>query len=251
MKTKIQNLLSILAVSGGLVASQSVMANQTPDFAKTLAGTSVVEMPAKAASLVGKSSADKQNAVAVVKAAIGLTPSATPGIVSAIARENPTVAPAISVAAATLQHKQLDLIAKAAVAAAPAQAAKIVAALIKEFPKDYSVIAISAAEADPSAGREILAVVAEYVPSLQASIQIAIAGIDPSGVVSVSAVLSASPVADATPAPQSISGPAAPSLSLPTIGAPYANVPVTVVTVTPTQTKGEAPGSRPVTYPSP
>jgi hypothetical protein len=251
MKTKVQNLLSVLAVSGGLVAGQSALASQTPDFTKTLAGTSVMAMPAKAADLVSKSStADKQNtAVAAVKAAIGLTPSAAAAIVSAVASENPTVAPAIAVAAATLQHKQLDLIAKAAVTAAPAQTTKIVAALIKQFPKDYNIIAVAAAAAAPSASREILAVVAEYVPSMQVAIQTAISGIALDGNVSVPAILSQGASIAATPeAPQSLVN-ATSSLSPPTLGLPFTTVPVTVKTETPSQTTPESPGGR--TYASP
>ena len=88
-----------------------------------------------------------------------------------MARENPAAAPVAAVTAATLQPKRIAQIAKAAVAAAPSEAAKIVAALIKEFPQDYGVIAIAAADGSPSSGRAILGVVAEYVPALQSSIE--------------------------------------------------------------------------------
>jgi len=240
MKTKIQNLLSAVAVSGALVSGQSVFANQTSDFANALAGASVMEMPAKAADLVSKSSpADKQNAsVAAVKAAVGLTPSAAPAVVSAIARENPAAAAAVAVASATLQHNQIKLITKAAVAAAPSQVAKIVAAMIKEFPKDYSAIAIAASGAAPSASREILAVLAEYVPSLQAGIQLALAGVA-SGDVSVAAIINqASPLTSNAPEVQQSVDPT-PSLSAPSFGSPFTTVPGTVKTSTPAQTMTE------------
>lgn len=238
MKTKVQNLFSILAVSGGLVAAQPAIASQSSDFAKALVGTSAVDMPAKAADLVSKSTpADRQNdAVAVVKAAVGLTPSGAPAIVAAVAHQNPAVAPAAAVAAATLQHSQLAMIAKSAVAAAPAQASKIVAALIKEFPKDYGLIAMVAGDAAPSAGQEILAVVAQYVPSLQTAIQAAVA----SGNYSPSSVLpTLSPTAQVVP----VSTGESPSLSGPSFGTPSTPVPATIKVFAPSSLIAQPPGN--------
>ncbi len=178
MRTKLLNILCFLAVSGGLAGNQLAMASEPADFAKILAATSVVEMPAKAASLVGKTGTPQERknaAVAVVKAAVRLNPTIAVAVVGAISQSNPELAPVAAATAASLQHKQLASIAKAAAAAAPSQAGKIVAALIKEFPSSYAVIAISASEGAPLAGKEILEVVADYVPALQASINSAIA----------------------------------------------------------------------------
>jgi hypothetical protein len=140
---------------------------------KALAGSTALELPAKAAALVAKASAaDKQDVAAtVVKVAVGVNPAAAAAIVSAVSRESPAAAPVAAVNATTLQRKQVGQIAKAAAAAAPAEAAKIVAALIKEFPQDYGVIAVAADEGAPLAGRDILAVVADCVPALQSSIR--------------------------------------------------------------------------------
>jgi hypothetical protein len=173
MQTNITRVISSVALIAVIVVSPAVFASNSADVTKVLASSTALELPAKAASLVAKASAaDKQNVtVAVVKAAIGINPSAAVAIVSSVARENPATAPLAAVTATTLQHKRIDLITKAAAAAAPSEAARIVAALIKEFPQDYGVIAIAAAEGVPSAGREILAVVADYVPALQSSIQ--------------------------------------------------------------------------------
>jgi hypothetical protein len=87
-----------------------------------------------------------------------------------VAHEYPAAAPVAAVTATTIQHKQIGLIAKAAAAAAPSEAARIVAALIKEFPQDYGTIATAAADGAPNAGQEILNVVADYVPALQPTI---------------------------------------------------------------------------------
>jgi hypothetical protein len=195
MKTKIISLISGVALIAGLAVSPAALASDSTDVTKALAGSTVLELPAKAADLVAKASAaSKQNAAAaIVKAAVGVNPSAAVAIVSAVARENPATAPVAAVTAATLQHKRIDQIAKAAVAAAPSMAAKIVGALIKEFPQDYGVIAIAAAEGAPSAGREILAVVADYVPALQPAIQGATANFAANdGSVPVQAILSQS-----------------------------------------------------------
>jgi len=171
------NLLGVLVVSGGLVASQPLMAGESVDFTKILVGTSIVEMPAKAASLVAKTDFQqgrKNVTIAVVKAAVRLNPTATVAVVSAISRATPEMAPVAAVTAAMLQHKQLALIARAAAEAAPSQAGAIVAALIKEFPSSYAVIAIAASEGAPLAGKEILEVVSDYVPALQAGISSAV-----------------------------------------------------------------------------
>jgi hypothetical protein len=177
MKTSIISMISGVALITGFALSPVALASDSTAVTKALAGSTAVELPAKAASLVANASGvNKQNVtVAVVKAAVGVNPSAAIAIVSAVAHENPATAPFAAVTAVTLQHQRIDKLTKAAAAAAPSEAAKIVAALIKEFPKDYGVIAVAAAEGAPSAGRDILAVVADYVPALQPAIQAVIA----------------------------------------------------------------------------
>jgi len=259
MKTRIISLLSGAAFIATLAVSPSVLAADSADMTKALAGSTALELPAKAASLVAKATAaDKQNvAAAVVKAAVGINPSAAIAIVSAVARQNPGTAPVAAVTAVTLQHQRIDLIAKAAVAAAPSEAAKIVAALIKEFPRDYGVIAIAAGEAAPSAGREILAVVADYVPALQSFIQGATAKFAANdGNVPVQTILSqsysqalASGVAvtakvQSAPPPVTSGTIATPSVSGPTLGPPYTPLPGTITIIGPGQITPESPGGR-------
>ena len=144
------------------------------------------------------------------------------------------MAPVVAVTAVTLQHKQIGLITKAATAAAPSEAAKIVAALLREFPKDYGVIAIAASEGAPSAGREILAVVAEYVPGVQALIQSAAGNVAVQAI--ISQALASGVVATTVPQPTQPAGPTAPVFSPPTITPggfqPYTG---TVTTYTPSQ----------------
>jgi hypothetical protein len=259
MKTKMITLVSCAALVAGLSISPAVLASNSTEVAKALAGTAVLELPAKAASLVAKASPeDKQNvAAAAVKAAIGLSPSAAVAVVSAVARETPAVAPVAAVTAATLQHKRIDLFTKATVAAAPTEASKIVAALIKEFPQDYGVVAVAAAQSAPSAGREILAAVAEYVPALQASIQNAIAGFGANDgnlpiqaillqsydqAVTSGAVASAKVSTALAPTTSATSG--GPSLSPTVINAPFTPPTGPITTIDPSQTAPQAPGGR-------
>ena len=275
------NLLSVLAVSGGLIASQPLLASESVDFAKILAGTSVVEMPAKAASLVAKADAQqgtKNVTIAVVKAAVRLNPTAAVAVVGAISRANPEMASVAAVTAAKLQNKQLAFIAKAAAEAAPSQAAAIVAALIREFPSSYALIAISASEGAPQAGKEILGVVADYVPALQASINSAVASYpsgaaqaqgNSTGQVNVVAAVASSPgltlpvqailvqavsrssgiggsrpITVASRSAQLAEPPAIPAGGGPVLGPPFTPIPPIVTTITPSQTVPQSPGGR-------
>jgi hypothetical protein len=195
--------------------------------------------------------ADKQDvAVAAVKAAIGLNPASAVAIVSAVARDNPSTAPLAAVTAATLQYKQLGLIAQAAVAAAPSETGKIVAALIKEFPKDYSLIAAAASVGAPSAGREILKAVADNVPALQPAIQGAIAKFAANDInLPVLAILSqsAAPATTqptATLTPLMITVTEMPSLATPTLGVPFTPV-TTINNIGPSSTATQTSGGRP------
>jgi hypothetical protein len=213
MKNKIVRLISCLSLASGLAAGQVAFASGTADVSKALVGASAVDLPGKAADVLAKApAADKAGvAVAAVKAAVKMNPAITPEIVSALARVNPDTAPVVAVTAVTLQHKQIGMITKAATAAVPAQAVKIVAALLKEFPKDYGVIAIAASEGAPTASREILAVVAKAVPSLQAFVQSDASNSD------VALLVNQAVVSDANGAIPQPTTPATPLLSGPTI----------------------------------
>lgn len=116
MKNNLISLVSRMTLIAGLAVSLPVLASNSADLNKALAGSSAVELPAKAADLVAKASAaDKQKvAAAVVKAAVGVNPAAVVAIVSAVARENPSAASVTAVTATTLQHKRIGQIAKAA-----------------------------------------------------------------------------------------------------------------------------------------
>ena len=235
MKTRMISLVTSVALIAGLAVVPAVLASSSADVAKALSGATALELPAKAASLVATAAAaDKQDvAIAAVKAAIGLNPASAVAIVSAVSRDNPSTAPVAAVTAATLQHKQIGLIAEAAVAAAPSQAGKIVAALIKEFPKDYSLIAVAASEGAPAAGREILKAVADNVPALQPAIQGALAKFAANDSnIPVLAILSQSN--NSTPSaapvvltPLMITVTETPSLAPPTFGVPF--TPVTTI----------------------
>jgi hypothetical protein len=267
VKTKMLNLVGVLAVSGGLVGSQALMASESADFTKILAGTSIVEMPAKAASLVAKADTQqnrKNVTIAVVKAAVQLNPSAIIAVVGAISRAEPDMAPTAAVTAALLQHKQLALIAKAAAEAAPSQAGKIVAALIKEFPSQYGLIAISASEGAPLAGKEILEVVADYVPALQAGIASGISSYSSSATPVQGVATTSSSVAlpvqailikssqqasiiTTVPASSLPSKPASPPAipaGGPTLGPPFTPIPGPVTTLGPGDTVPQSPGGR-------
>lgn len=195
MKTNVTYFLGRLGLAVGLMVGPFTHAFNPAAISKDLAGASVLEMPAKAAALVSQAKLPEKQDVtaAVVKAALGLNPSASVAIVAAISRENPSSASIAAVTAATLDHKRIALIAKAAANAAPTMATQIVDALIKEFPQDYGTIAVAASEGAPDSGGAILAIVADYVPALQAPIKQATAAFSSSGGnVPVQAVLSQS-----------------------------------------------------------
>ena len=262
------------------MGSQTLMASEAADFTKILAATSIVEMPAKAASLVAKADTQvrqKNVTITVVRAAVSLNPTAAVAVVGAISHAKPEMAPVAAVTAALLQHKQLALIAKAAAEAAPSQAGKIVAALIKEFPSSYVVIAISASEGAPLAGKEILEVVADFVPALQASINSAVSSFPSSSAqaqvnladaqrMNASVAASTSSLAlpvqailvravSQTPGISTVSmpvsalhsqsaGPPAQPAGGPTLGPPFTPIVGPVTTISPGQTVPQTPGGR-------
>jgi hypothetical protein len=174
-----------------------------------------------------------------------------------VARENPAVAPVAAVTAATLDPKRIEQITKAAVAAAPSQAGKIVAALIKKFPKDYGLVAIAAADAAPSAGRDILSAVAGFIPALQTGIQGATAKLPANGGnIPVQAILTQSynaALASGTAAstlvspaltPPMTTGAADPALAPPTIGPPYTPITQPINNIGPGDITPQQPGGR-------
>jgi hypothetical protein len=230
LNKQIISLIGRVALLGGLAVYPVAFASDSADVTKVLAGFSVLELPSKAADIVAKaSSTNKEDlAAAVVKTALGINPSADLAIVSAVAGENPTVAPVVAVTAAALQHKRIGLIAKAVAAAAPSEAARIVAAMIKEFPQDYGVIATAAAEGAPSAGRKILTVVGDLVPALKTSIQTATANFTANNV-PVQAILSQS-YHKAMNSGVTVSIQVPPALSPSILGSPYAPPASNIVT---------------------
>ncbi|MDB6108791.1 MAG: hypothetical protein JWR69_541 [Pedosphaera sp.] len=241
-------MLGGLTITLAVLASQALSAKdsaQIAGFKASLASVSPIELPARAASLItAVSDKEKESTtISVVRAAVGLNPSAAPAIVGSVAHEVPTMAPLAAVTAASLQRKQIGRIAHSAAAGAPAQAGKIVAALIKEFPSYYAVVAVAASKGAPSAGKEILEVVASNVPALQASIQKAIAGFDSTaGIMPVEAILNqgaqqAKLTGGAASLAGGIQGP-------PTIGAPFTPLPVTPVEINSGNTSPEQPGGR-------
>lgn len=177
MNNKLMTMISTVTLISGLTVSPAAFALDTAQVNRALAGSTVLELPVKAASLVSQApfAEQSQTAAAAVKAALSLSPSASVSVVSAMSRQTPATAPVVAVTASAMQHRRLAEIAKAASTAAPAQAAEIVSALIKQYPQDYGVIAKAAAEGAPIFSRQILAVVGEQIPALKKSIQTAVA----------------------------------------------------------------------------
>ena len=209
------------------------------------------ELPGKAAALVAKADAknQKQTTVDVVKTAIGLNPAAAPLIVGSIAQITPEMAAIASATAAYLVTNQVLLIAKAAVAAAPAKAGEIVEALCHVWPANYQEIANAVAEVVPGAGKNILAGIAMAIPELKNAIYQALANYG-GRIPSVNQVLTqASQIQNSTIQATLASGsPVSLPARGPTQGAPY--VPVSS---TPTLTTPSSGGStpNPVNYSAP
>lgn len=136
---------------------------------KELRAVPAAEMPAQAAKLVSQAKADVAEATAenVVAAAVAVRPAAIVSVVSAIARQNPELAPAAAGKAASLKPKEVTNLARAAVGAAPAQAAKIAYALCKAAPTQYASIATAIANTVPSATKDVLASIYAALPALQ------------------------------------------------------------------------------------
>ena len=266
MKTKIVNLCSAVAVSAGLLSGQALLAS---DYSTTLAGASVLELPAKAASLVATSADHKATAEAVVKAAVSLQPTCATAIVGAVARASHDSASAAAVAAASVQPSQVAAIVKATTAAAPDQASKVVAALIRAYPSQYGTIAVAASEASPEQSRQILSAVADSVPVLQSSISSSETAYAANNqmlpvrailVQSYNSALASGSVTTPASSTSSTVSPAATGfqptstgtvLAPPTVGPPFALFPGSVTDFGPDQTTPQVPGGGGRPYASP
>jgi len=267
MKTKIVNLCSAVAVSAGLLSGQALLAS---DYSTTLAGASVLELPAKAASLVATSADHKATAEAVVRAAVSLQPTCTTAIVGAVARASHDSASAAAVAAASVQPSQVAAIVKATTAAAPDQASKVVAALIRAYPSQYGAIAVAASEASPQQARQILSAVADSVPVLQGSISSSEAAYAANNqmlpvrailVQSYNSALTSGAVT--TPASSTVASTVSPAatgfqptqtgtvIAPPTVGPPFALFPGSVTDFGPGNTTPQVPGGGGRPYASP
>ncbi len=136
---------------------------------KELKNVPAPELGAKAAQLVSnaKDKVRQSTAEVVISTAIDLRPVAAVSVVSAIARENSDVAPAVAARAASVLPKQAAAIAGAAAGAAPEQAGKIVFAVCQAVPTRYAAVATAVAQAAPYAGKEIVAAVTAALPSLK------------------------------------------------------------------------------------
>jgi len=280
MNNKFMTVISTVTLISGLTASPAAFALDTAQVNRALAGSTVLELPVKAASLVSQASPAEQSqtAAAAVKAALSLSPSAAVSVVSAMSRQTPSTAPVVAVTASAMQHRHLAEIAKAASTAAPAQAPEIVSALIKQYPQDYGVIAKAAAEGAPIFARQILAAVGENIPALKKSIQTAVAKTAEKTSASdvpviladsyneaVSAGISVTPVllvantamapvggasltSPGSPTAPPLGGPkvSGPVVSPPTLGAPYTTPPGPPTIYTPGDTvQGGGPGRGP------
>src|ERR1035437_8370902 len=115
MKTKPYCLAAVVSTAVFLVGAPA-FAGKSPQadaFKTDLKSVAVPEMGAKAAQLVAQAKADAREATAeaVVAAAVELKPVAALSVVSAVARENPDVAPAVAARAAPALSKDAAAIA--------------------------------------------------------------------------------------------------------------------------------------------
>ena len=193
MKNEIVKISGI-ALCTAILFSPLVLAAVPLDDARALAGSEVSELSGLAARCVANAEAGQKTevAIAAVRQALALDVAADVPVVFAVVRENEAGAPAVVVTASRLRPDRMALIVNTASAAAPSQAGRITAAMIKEFPPAYDVIAVAAAQGAPSAGREVLAAVGAGIPALRAPIQAMSARFPPEAVVPVAAILAES-----------------------------------------------------------
>lgn len=245
MNTRILPLFACLCLVVNASATDQTAA---PDYKKQLSAVSALELPAKAAELVGGAAAKDREVVtsAVVKNVAGIKPTALPATVGAIAKSTPEVA-ATAAAVATAAHPKLAVdVAKAAAAAAPKQAGAIVAAVCKVLPENYKNIAIVVAKIAPDSAKEILAAVGSAIPRLSPYIQQA--GVGVSGQVDVASILAHAETLAASSATTASTGGSTPRP--PTVGSPYNPLPTgTPTTGSVTNSGTVPPGGRDYTPP--
>lgn len=215
-------------------------ASKANPFTETLSAAPAVELPAKAADLVlHTKTRDRYDATLnAVKGAVGISPTAAPAIVGAVARAVPEMASVAAGAAAAEQPKQASAIAKAAAAAAPSQAGKIVAAVCRVVPSEYQNVAVAVSQVVPGAGEDILRAVASALPDLKPAIDKALAG-SIGNTVSVSATLNQVP-SIATPV---VAGTVS-TVRGPAVGPAYVPLTTTPANVTPGSSGQVPPGGR-------
>lgn len=170
MKTKVE-ITNLLVATAFVLTMFTATAkeSQPQSYTAILRGVPAAEIPAKAAScvLLAKSEEQTAVAVAVVRAAVELSPFGAPAIVGAIARVAPHCAPATAAEAARLQPKLASAIAKTAAFSAPNYAGEIVFAVCKELPTQYSTVTIEVAHVVPGARQSILFQLGEAIPALK------------------------------------------------------------------------------------
>ena len=171
---------SLFGVLVGLVGlpllSRSAMAAPSaapqvpaPVLADGLRAVSPAELPARAAEMVSRASAETRLAVAgeVVRQVGLVNPAIVQIVVGAIARVAPEAADPAAIAAVSIRPRELELFARTAAAAAPAQALGIVSAFCKEQPENFDVAAIAVAKAAPGQDEKILQAISVALPSLK------------------------------------------------------------------------------------
>lgn len=228
----------------------------TSNFKSEFSSVSPLELPAKAAAIVGKAGEKEREAVtvAVVKSAIEVNPTISAAAVSSIARTSPEMAPAAAGTAAALQPKMAAAIARAAASAAPAQAEKIVFAVCKAVPSQYRSVALAVAQAVPSAAAEILRGLSAAVPALKPYLDQARSSVIASGgELTVSRVLANSDTIIGSGAGPQLASlrPFSGTQPPPVIGPPYVALTGDVVPPQLPAGSGEVTGSRPPDYSAP
>lgn len=145
-------LVVMLCVAAASFASDAV------DYKKTLSSVSILEMPAKAASLVKQADVKDREVVtsAVVTSAAAIKQTALPAVVGAISKAVPEMAATAASVAASAQPKLALDVAKAAAASAPEHAVEIAKAIGRVLPAQARNVALVIASVLPSKEAEVL-----------------------------------------------------------------------------------------------
>ena len=230
-------MLSLMAAVS-FVAAVQLRAGDAPapavnPFFGSLSAVSAAELPAKSAELISKADTktQRETAVNVVKAAVGLNPAAAAAIVGSIAQSTPKMAPVVAATAAALVPNQVVAIARAAAAAAPSEAGKIVEAVCRVVPTEYKAVASSVAGVAPGEDKTILAGISAAIPALQEPIAKVLSGND-----------SVNPLSDVLPHLPSL--PSDLPISAPQSGPPFVVIPTSPVNLDPGNGTAVPPGGR-------